>query len=355
MGEITASHNSASSTPCANAYNSTVSPKDNPCGCNPPTIAANGPSTSCDHLGPSMRTNRNAAGANPTPASASATLTSSFATDGRTINRLANMSAAATCDNHSARAKYSATSEPRSASVSCVNSSTSTSVGASAAIFWSAINPNPIAVTWESAKCVNQRCVLLRPSGDRGSIDSSRNHVPTYSAGSTTSRCNTHARTPWSGSHPAIRDRQSSPRTCAHAPKSCATPPSVKCSGAVATTNWVAPSKSSPESRYTWAMSGGPTTNGGFATIRSNVRPATGSNHDPSNSSACGNAPAAAKVASAMSNARGCTSVNVTCDAQPSWASACTPEPAPRSNAESTGVWQVIRSSDKLAAPTPTT
>lgn len=75
----------------------------------------------------------------------------------------------------------------------------------------------------------------------------------------------------------------------------------------------------------------------------------------PPNSSACGSAPAAAKVASAMSNARGCTSVNVTCDAQPNWASACTPEPAPRSNAESTGVRQVIRSSDKLAAPTPTT
>ena len=211
-----------------------------------------------------------------------------------------------------------------------------------------------MASTSLSRKCASQRSVRSTASGERTSTDSSASQVDTYWPGSTTSRSRTQALTPREGSHEATRERQLSPERWTHAPRMHAVAPSARCAGAWPTTSSVAPSSDNPESRYTWPTSGSPTTNGGFATIRSKRSSATGSNHGPRRSSTL-SIRLAASVARAISRARGWTSVATTRCATPACATACTPEPQPRSSTVPTGVSGEALSSESDADPTPRT
>ena len=88
--------------------------------------------------------------------------------------------------------------------------------------------------------------------------------------------------------------------------------------------------------------------------MRSKCSPATGSNQLPWRKSTFF-APVVAIVACANASARSWTSVATIFSALPSCPSNCTPEPVPKSSTECTGVVGVVRSRDRLAAPTPRT
>ncbi|SLI25193.1 Uncharacterised protein [Mycobacteroides abscessus subsp. abscessus] len=105
--------------------------------------------------------------------------------------------------------------------------------------------PDTSAAAKASSHCSARACA----AASRGSRPASRSQVPTYRAGSATSRCTTQASTPSAGSQEETRARQSSPSTCTQAASIAAVPPGFSRPGACPTTSSLAPSSARPESR----------------------------------------------------------------------------------------------------------
>lgn len=130
-------------------------------------------------------------------------------------------------------------------------------------------------------------------------------------------------------------------------------PPGLSRPAAAAASSAARPSASRPPSRYVQPDPGVPITNGGFATTRSKLRPATGASRSPCRSSS--STPFTTAFSAAKATARSLRSVAVTLSACSARPSAWTPQPVPRSRALPTGARSVASMRSFEAPPIPST